>query len=189
MTRHVIAALPDGEYQCEDYMDDDGITAVPVKIRVTVRVHGQDVEVDFTGSDPQVRGSVNANFAITNVSRVLLYSHLAQEQFPFNYGCMAPVKIIAAAGGVVNCTFPSAVAGAMSRLHSASSTWSWAPCITPCLSASQRPAVHRRRWSMNTCDASPRRLCQPPAGGTAGRWDALRHGVMQGAQDHVDDAL
>src|ERR687885_797871 len=48
MTRHVIAAIPDGEYQFEDYMDDDGITSVPVKIRVTVRVHGQDIEVDFT---------------------------------------------------------------------------------------------------------------------------------------------
>jgi N-methylhydantoinase B len=36
---------------------------------------------------------------------------LAREQFPFNYGCMVPVKIIAEAGCVVNCVFPSAVAG------------------------------------------------------------------------------
>jgi N-methylhydantoinase B len=111
MTRHVIADIPDGEYQFEDYMDDDGITAAPVKLHVTVRVRGQEVEVDFCGSAPQVRGSVNANFAITMSAVYYCIRTLAQEQFPFNYGCMAPVNIIADAGGVVNCTFPSAVAG------------------------------------------------------------------------------
>ena len=111
MTRHVIADLPDGDYTYTDYMDDDGISATPVKITVTVRVRGDAVEIDFTGSDPQVRGSVNTNFAITMSAVYYCIRTLAREQFPFNYGCMVPIKIIAEAGCVVNCVFPSAVAG------------------------------------------------------------------------------
>ncbi len=111
MTRHVIAELPDGEYTFTDYMDDDGITPEPVKIQVSVRIRGDEAEIDITGSDPQVRGSVNANFAITMSAVYYCIRTLAHEQFPFNYGCMVPIRIIAPQGCVVNCTFPSAVAG------------------------------------------------------------------------------
>ncbi|MGQ4808765.1 Acetophenone carboxylase delta subunit [Candidatus Entotheonellaceae bacterium PAL068K] len=111
MTRHLIAELPDGVYSFEDSMDDDGITSTPVKIRVTVRVSGDEIDVDFSGSDPQARGSVNTNFAITMSAVYYCIRTLAREPFPFNYGCMAPVHIIADDGCIVNCTFPSAVAG------------------------------------------------------------------------------
>lgn len=111
MTRHVIAEIPDGTYQFEDYMDDDGIGSTPVKIRVTVRVRGDEVEIDFTGSDPQARGSVNTNIAITMSAVYYCIRTLATEPYPFNYGCMAPVRIVAEEGSVVNCAFPSAVAG------------------------------------------------------------------------------
>ncbi|GIX47024.1 MAG: N-methylhydantoinase B [Candidatus Tectimicrobiota bacterium] len=111
MTRLVIAELPDGDYTFEDYMDDDGIDAAPVPLRVTVRIRGDEVEVDFSGSAPQVRGSVNANFAITMSAVYYCIRTLAREQFPFNYGCMVPVRIVAPERSVVNCAFPSAVAG------------------------------------------------------------------------------
>lgn len=111
MMRHVIADIPDGTYPFEDWMDDDGISETPVKICVAVRVRGEEIEIDFTGSDPQVRGSINANFAITMSAVYYCVRTLAREPFPFNYGCMAPVQIMAAAGSVVNCAFPSAVAG------------------------------------------------------------------------------
>jgi N-methylhydantoinase B len=111
MTRHVIAEIPDGDYTFGDQMDDDGIGDTPVTIHVTVRVRGDEVEIDFSGSDPQVRGSINANFAITMSAVYYCIRTLAREPFPFNYGCMAPVTIVADEGCVVNCTFPSAVAG------------------------------------------------------------------------------
>jgi N-methylhydantoinase B len=111
MTRHVIARVPDGAYQFTDIMDDDGIDSTPVTLHVTVRVRGEEIEVDFSGSDAQVRGSINANFAITMSAVYYCVRTLAAEQFPFNYGCMAPVHILADPGSVVNCVFPSAVAG------------------------------------------------------------------------------
>jgi N-methylhydantoinase B len=111
MTRHVIAEIPDGVYTFEDVMDNDGIDPTPVCIRVAVRVQGDEVEIDFTGSAPQVRGSINANFAITMSAVYYCVRTLAREPFPFNHGCMVPVRIIAEAASVVNCAFPSAVAG------------------------------------------------------------------------------
>ncbi len=111
MTRHVIDAIPDGDYRFEDVMDDDGIELEPVRIRVTVRVSDTEVEVDFDGTDAQVRGSVNANWAVTMSAVYYCIRTLAAQQFPFNHGCMVPIRIAADEGTVVHCTFPSAVAG------------------------------------------------------------------------------
>jgi N-methylhydantoinase B len=82
-----------------------------VSIKVTIRVRGDEVEIDFTGSDAQVRGSINANFAITMSAVYYCVRTLAKDPFPFNHGCLVPVHIVAEAGSVVNCEFPSAVAG------------------------------------------------------------------------------
>jgi N-methylhydantoinase B len=76
-----------------------------------VRVRGEEIEIDFSGSAPQVRGSVNANLAITMSAVYYCVRTLAETQFPFNYGCMAPIRIVTEAGSVVDCSFPSAVAG------------------------------------------------------------------------------
>jgi N-methylhydantoinase B len=111
MTRHVIADIPDETYTFEDVMDNDGIDQIPVRIRVAVRVRGDEIEIDFTGSDSQVRGSINANLAVTMSAVYYCVRTLAREPFPFNHGCMVPVKIIASEASVVNCALPSAVAG------------------------------------------------------------------------------
>jgi N-methylhydantoinase B/oxoprolinase/acetone carboxylase alpha subunit len=111
MTRHVIDAVPKGDYRFEDVMDDDGIGSEPVHVRVTVRVSDTEVEVDFSGTDAQVRGSVNANWAVTMSAVYYCIRTLAEQQFPFNHGCMVPIRIVADEGSVVHCAFPSAVAG------------------------------------------------------------------------------
>ena len=65
VVRSTIAAIPDGEYRFEDALDDDGLGDRPIAIRAAVRIAGDAAEVDFSGSDPQTSGGVNANFAIT----------------------------------------------------------------------------------------------------------------------------
>jgi len=111
MTRHVIGAIPKGVYRFADVMDDDGIKPGPVRIQVTLRVTDTDVEVDFSGTDAQVSGSVNANWAVTMSAVYYCIRTLAEQQFPFNHGCMVPVRITADEGTLVHCAFPSAVAG------------------------------------------------------------------------------
>ncbi len=109
--RETIADIPDGVYQFEDYLDDDGLSLKPIRIKVTLTVKGNEAWVDFSGSSPQVEGSVNANFAVTYSAVLYVFRSLIEEDIPFNTGLMKPVHIIAPEGSVVNATFPSALAG------------------------------------------------------------------------------
>ncbi|MBC7349516.1 MAG: hydantoinase B/oxoprolinase family protein [Candidatus Aminicenantes bacterium] len=109
--RATIKSIPDGRYEFEDFLDDDGLSPRPVRIRVTLTIRGDEAWVDFSGSADQVAGSVNANFAVTYSAVLYVFRSLVEEDIPFNTGLMKPVHIIAPEGSVVNATFPSALAG------------------------------------------------------------------------------
>ncbi|MGB9893609.1 MAG: hydantoinase B/oxoprolinase family protein, partial [Candidatus Saccharicenans sp.] len=109
--RQTIKSIPDGLYHFEDYLDDDGVSEQPVKIAVTLTVQGEEVWVDFSGSSPQVAGSINANFAVTCSAVLYVFRSLVEEDIPFNTGMMQPIHIVAPEGSVVNAVFPSALAG------------------------------------------------------------------------------
>jgi N-methylhydantoinase B/oxoprolinase/acetone carboxylase alpha subunit len=109
--RHTIAGVPDGEYRFEDALDDDGFGDVPIGIRVAIRIDGDRAEVDFTGSDPQTSGSVNANFAITLSATLYAFRCLVREDVLYNSGISRPIRVTAPEGTVVNASRPAAVAG------------------------------------------------------------------------------
>jgi N-methylhydantoinase B len=119
MMRAFLARVPKGTYRAEDFMDSDGITGRPVKIVVAVKVHGErgraapghTVTVDFTGSDPQVEGSINAVEAITYSACFYVFRCLLEEDVPATSGLMRPIRVIAPSGTVVNARPPAAVAG------------------------------------------------------------------------------
>ena len=60
LSRAGIAALPDGVYEAEDNIDGDGFTDEPIPIRVQVRIKGDEITFDFSGSSAQRRGPLNA---------------------------------------------------------------------------------------------------------------------------------
>ncbi len=117
MMRAFVARVPRGTYQAEDFMDGDGISERPVKIAVAVkfagaRMKGDDlVTVDFTGTDPQVEGSINAVEAITYSACFYVFRCLLAEDVPATSGLMRPVRVVAPSGTVVNARPPAAVAG------------------------------------------------------------------------------
>ena len=111
MTRQLIADLPDGQYGFTDRLDDDGMTSEPVTIMVTVTIAGDDVTVDFTGTDGQRKGSINAVYPITLSATVYVFRCLLGLDIPANGGCMKPIHIVAPEGTVVNARSPAAVAG------------------------------------------------------------------------------
>jgi 5-oxoprolinase (ATP-hydrolysing) len=110
MTRRLLSELPDGEYGFTDYLDDDGISPEPVKINVKVGIQGDQACVDFSGSDPQCKGSVNAVYAITLSAVYYVFRCLLGLDVPNNSGCLRPVDVIAPTGTVVNALSPAAVA-------------------------------------------------------------------------------
>jgi len=142
-----LATVPPGKYHAEDFLDDDGVEAKPVRIAVNIEVapsakksfsrknagahkhslvetrpaaspparstasNREAITVDFTGSDPQVQGAINAVEAITYSACFYVFRCLLREDVPATAGLMRPIRVIAPPGTVVNARPPAAVAG------------------------------------------------------------------------------
>jgi N-methylhydantoinase B len=114
--RAFLGKVPHGRYEAEDFLDDDGAGSGPVRIFVALTFQAATatkplVTVDFTGSSPQVAGSINAVDAITYSACFYVFRCLLQEDVPAAAGLMRPVRMIAPSGTVVNARPPAAVAG------------------------------------------------------------------------------
>jgi N-methylhydantoinase B len=109
----VLAELPAGQWQGEDFLDDDGVRPEPVAIRVTVRNDPtrRQAVVDFTGTDAQVPSSLNAVYAVTWAAAFYVFRCLLPPSVIATAGMMRPVKVIAPEGTIVNAVPPAAVAG------------------------------------------------------------------------------
>jgi N-methylhydantoinase B len=118
MMRAFLRTIPPGHYQAEDFLDDDGVEDKPVRIAVTIHVKASSsrksaaqVTIDFTGSDPQVQGAINAVEAIAYSACFYVFRCLLREDVPATSGLMRPIRVIAPSGTVVNAKPPAAVAG------------------------------------------------------------------------------
>jgi len=111
LMRHTIASIPDGTYEAEDALDDDGVEDRAVPIRVRVSIKGERAVVDFTGSAPQVAGPINAVEAITVSVVSYVFRCLISGEVPASAGLVEPIEVIAPSGTVVNANPPASVAG------------------------------------------------------------------------------
>jgi N-methylhydantoinase B len=111
MMRRAIASIPDGVYEAEDALDNDGITDAAVPIRVRVTIKGERARVDFTGSSPQVAGAINAVEAITVSAVSYCFRCLVADDVPASAGLIEPITVVAPQGTVVNANPPASVAG------------------------------------------------------------------------------
>jgi N-methylhydantoinase B len=114
LIRAGLALVPDGDYAAEDWLEDDGFGHGPLPIRVTVRVRGETLQADFTGTSPQVEGGVNAVSAITEscvryVTRCIVEALLGQP-LPAGGGEMAAVTTVLPARSLVSAAPPASVA-------------------------------------------------------------------------------
>jgi N-methylhydantoinase B len=129
MMRSFLTRVAPGTYRAEDFLDNDGVSERPVRIAVAVTIAGKAkspggcgttsrsgspremVTVDFSGSDPQVDGSLNAVEAITYSACFYVFRCLLTEDVPATAGLMRAIRVIAPEGTVVNAQPPAAVAG------------------------------------------------------------------------------
>jgi N-methylhydantoinase B len=115
MMRGALQEMRPGVYTAEDFLDDDGVSDHPLKIRVRIRIgggrSGGHAEVDFTGSSPQCAGNVNAVEAIAVSAVYYVFRCLLSEDVPATSGLMAPIRVLTPAGSIVNARPPAAVAG------------------------------------------------------------------------------
>jgi N-methylhydantoinase B len=111
LMRTTLARLPAGSYSAVDELDDDGAGTSRIRIKVNIRLGRGKVVVDFAGTDGQVRGGINANFAVTLAGVYYVFQALAETPIPPNAGFMRPIEVLAPRRSVVNAEFPAAVAG------------------------------------------------------------------------------
>ncbi|MBW1713336.1 MAG: hydantoinase B/oxoprolinase family protein, partial [Deltaproteobacteria bacterium] len=109
--RAEIQAMPDGVYEHEDFIDNDGITDDPYRIKVAIKINGPDITFDYTGSSPQCLGPMNAVYGITASSTYNSLLSVSDPDIPVNHGCFRPVKIIAPRGTIVNSEKPGPTFG------------------------------------------------------------------------------
>jgi len=110
MARSVIERLPDGRYEFTDYLDDDGIDPQSIRFQVAVTVRGSELDVDFGGSSPQVKGAINCVLSFTRSSVYACVRCLLPPTLPNNEGYMRVINVIAPAGTIVNPLPPAPVA-------------------------------------------------------------------------------
>lgn len=111
LLRAALTRIPAGDYRATDFLDDDGLGATNIPIRVNVRIRRGRVTVDFAGTADQVPGGVNANYAVTLAAVCYVFKAVAESPIPANSGMMRPIEVKAPRGSVVHAEFPAAVAG------------------------------------------------------------------------------
>jgi N-methylhydantoinase B len=109
LTRAAIAKIPDGTYTFEDFCDNDAITDDPIRIAASVTVRGEEIEIDFAGSSPQVRGGMNAPLAVTVSAACYAIKCITDPENLPNSGSYRPIKVNAPYGTVVNPMPPAPV--------------------------------------------------------------------------------
>ena len=110
-TRTEIAALPQGSFSADGYVDNDGFTENPVYLAGKMVIDADGVLFDLTGCDPQRRAPVNSTHAQTFAACAYVLKALIDPDIPVNAGFYRLVRMIAPSGTVVNCAPPGPVVG------------------------------------------------------------------------------
>ena len=112
--REVLRMLPDGVYDFWDYLDDDVVSAIPIRMRLRATVDDGRVHFDVTGTDPQVEASYNIPTAgkLHNMltRRIMTFICTHDRTIPLNAGTFRPLGMTSPKGTVLNAEFPDACA-------------------------------------------------------------------------------
>ena len=110
LMRARIRDVPDGAYEFEDSLDDDGFGSGPVRIHCRLAIEGDEASVDYSGSAPQQRGGVNANLSITVAATMYCFRCLIEDDVPYNAGLLRPIRVLTRPGSVLDAQPPASVA-------------------------------------------------------------------------------
>lgn len=115
--RRGIAALPEGESAYEHFMDHDGLSLAPLRIRVKVARSGGDLEIDFRGTDPQTKGAYNVGPAMAPSAAFSVVKSLLDPGGAVNQGAFRPLRVEVPPGSLLSARYPASCAGSMEVSH------------------------------------------------------------------------
>jgi N-methylhydantoinase B len=114
--RSAIEEIPDGIYAHEGIIEGAG-QKPDIQIKLTVKVDGSDIHVDFDGTSDQVDWGVNVVYNFTYAYVFMAIKSAFDPDIPINEGAIRPIKMTAPVGSIINCKFPAAVAARMQVGH------------------------------------------------------------------------
>jgi N-methylhydantoinase B/oxoprolinase/acetone carboxylase alpha subunit len=115
--RAAIRAMPDGRYEFEDFLDDDGVSGQPVRLHAMLTIAGDEITVDLTGCADQQRGPINCTPAMSNCAVFYAVIAATDGAMPANAGCYRPITIRHREGSVTSCRAPASVAHRVAVSH------------------------------------------------------------------------
>lgn len=173
--RAIIRDLPDGEYFFADYADEDQAGGYPVRIAITLKIHGDTMTVDYTGSDPQLVASLNMptggnerhSLAMVGVVYAL---YCLDPTIMLNSGLVRPVRAILPEGTVMNAVHPAAVGmrSLMSNLAQTVTIGAFCRVCPERMPASPGSGLSIMNVKTSTRDGRPIMASIGPVGGGAG---------------------
>jgi len=106
-----LKVIPEGIYKAEDCLEDIGNSSDLTWVRVTLRKERDGLDVDFSGTDPQVATPLNTVFGVTISASYFAIKSIVDSEAPMNGGVLRPIRVIAPEGSLVNPRRPAPVAG------------------------------------------------------------------------------
>jgi N-methylhydantoinase B len=110
-TRQEIAKLPQGTYQAEGLLDDDGITDEPILLVAKITIEKDTITFDLAGTSQQRRAPMNSTYSQTFSSCAYFVKCVVDPDLPVNAGFYGAIRVMAPEGSVANATHPAAVVG------------------------------------------------------------------------------
>ncbi|MGE4508788.1 MAG: hydantoinase B/oxoprolinase family protein [Eubacteriaceae bacterium] len=107
LTRKRINEVPDGIYKASDYIDDDGFQQEPIKIEVTVKISGDQMLIDFEGTDDQVTGFINTSVVTATCASGIAALWFLGKDIPRNGGAFNCIEVNLPEGSLVNPHLPA----------------------------------------------------------------------------------
>ncbi|MGG0717016.1 hydantoinase B/oxoprolinase family protein [Robertmurraya massiliosenegalensis] len=106
--RKILAKIPNGVYEAESWIDDDGFTPNdPVRIHAKVTVGDDDMTIDFSGSSDQRKGAINSR---TFAAAVVAFKAITTPLDPVNEGSFSALKVVIPEGNVMMAKYPAPMA-------------------------------------------------------------------------------
>jgi N-methylhydantoinase B len=110
LMRADIAALPDGTYSCDDFLDNDGVTDTPLRIALDLTIKDDRMTLDFSRSAPPCDGPLNIARSTTVACCYVALKHLFTD-VPANAGCLAPIEFVIPETTLLGVSAPKPVGG------------------------------------------------------------------------------
>ena len=110
LMRSELTELPDGRWEAEDYLDNDGINDAPLKIRIALEIKDDTMLLDFTGSAPQCAGPVNIALPTAVATAYVAIKHIFPA-LPANAGVMRPIEVVVPEDSLLAAKFPAPTGG------------------------------------------------------------------------------